>query len=222
MKLLVAEDDTAVAASLVRGLVARGFEVELATDGVLAREALARAAPDLLVLDLMLPRLSGLVLLEQLSTKPHPPIIVLTARTDLGERLRCFELGAADYVPKPFFLDELVARINARLVRRDDAPGRTITFDDVVVDLDQRTVLVAGEPVAMTRHEFDVLVYLGQRPDRAVTREDLCARALSGLDAPEPRTIDSHVARVRRKLATAGARIVTVWGIGYRFSPGGP
>jgi DNA-binding response OmpR family regulator len=222
MKLLVAEDDSAVASNLVRGLTAKGFTVELATDGLLARVALTRFAPDLVVLDLMLPALSGLELLEQLSGKPHPPIIVLTARTDLKERVRCFELGAADYLPKPFFLEELVARIHARLQRRPEAPRRVVNFADVELDLDQRTVTVEKEPISLTRHEFDLLAYLLERPNRAVTREDLSERALSGLDAPEPRTIDSHIARVRKKLGDAGTRIATVWGIGYRFVPDEP
>ncbi len=219
MKLLVAEDDAAVASNLVRGLKAKGFVVELATNGTQARAALERFAPDLVVLDLMLPELSGLDLLEELSARPHPPIIVLTARTDLSERLRCFELGACDYVPKPFFLAELVARINARLTRSPETPRRLLRFADVELDLDQRTVVVSGAAVALTRHEFDVLAYLAQRPGRPVTREDLSARAVSGLDASEPRTIDSHIARVRKKLSAAGERIVTVWGIGYRFVP---
>jgi two-component system OmpR family response regulator len=219
MKLLVAEDDAAVASNLFLGLRARGFVVDLATSGTQARVALERSAPDLIVLDLMLPGLSGLELLEELSGKPHPPIIVLTARTDLNERLRCFALGAVDYVPKPFFLEELVARINARLTRRPETPRRLVRFADVELDLDRRTVSVAQEEVSFTRHEFDVLAYLAQRPGRAVTREDLCERAVSGLESPEPRTIDSHIARVRKKLDAAGERIVTVWGIGYRFVP---
>lgn len=219
MKLLVAEDDAAVASNVVRGLRAKGFVVDLATSGTQARIALERFAPHLVVLDLMLPEFSGLELLEELSVKPHPPIIVLTARTDLNERLRCFELGAVDYVPKPFFLEELVARINARLTRRPETPRRILRFANVELDLDQRTVTVAQEDASFTRHEFDVLAYLAQRPGRAVTREDLSLRALSGLDSPEPRTIDSHIARVRRKLNAAGDRIVTVWGIGYRLVP---
>ena len=219
MKLLVAEDDAAVAANLVRGLRAQGFVVELATSGRQAREAIVRFAPELVVLDLMLPELSGLALLEELSGKAHPPIIVLTARTDLNERLRCFELGASDYVPKPFFLEELVARIRARLVRRPEAPRRILRFADVELDLDRRSVTVAGEDAGFTRHELDLLAYLAQRPNRAVTREDLAERAILGRDAPEPRTIDSHLGRVRRKLGAAGSHVVTVWGIGYRFVP---
>lgn len=217
MRLLVAEDDAGVAASLVTGLKARGFEVTLATSGLQARDELARDEADLVVLDLMLPGLSGLELLEELSTRPHPPIIVLTARTELEERVRCFELGAVDYVPKPFFLEELVLRIRARLDLRTEAPRRVLSFGALEVDLDQREVRMAGDVVTFTRHEFDVLAYLAQRPGRPVSRDDLAAQALSGFDAPEPRTIDSHVARVRRKLGDEAGRVETVWGIGYRF-----
>lgn len=220
MRLLVAEDDAGVAASLVTGLKARGFEVTLATSGLQARDELARDEADLVVLDLMLPGLSGLELLEELSTRPHPPIIVLTARTELEERVRCFELGAVDYVPKPFFLEELVLRIRARLDLRTEAPRRVLSFGALEVDLDQREVRMGGAAVTFTRHEFDVLAYLAQRPGRPVSRDDLAAQALSGFDAPEPRTIDSHVARVRRKLGDEAGRVETVWGIGYRFMAG--
>jgi DNA-binding response OmpR family regulator len=220
VRLLVAEDDAAVAASLVTGLKARGFDVTLATSGTQARVELARDVAQLVVLDLMLPGVSGLELLEELSTRPHAPVIVLTARTDLEERVRCFQLGAVDYVPKPFFLEELVLRIRARLDLRDEAPRRVLAFGALEVDLDQREVRLEGVPVTFTRHEFDVLAYLAQRPGRPVSRDDLAAHALSGFDAPEPRTIDSHVARVRRKLGDEAARLETVWGIGYRLVAG--
>jgi DNA-binding response OmpR family regulator len=221
-RLLVVEDDAGVAASLVRGLREGGFDVELTGDGARAREALAKGGFDLVVLDLMLPGVSGLDLLESLADRPHPPIIVLTARVDLDDRLRCFALGAVDYVPKPFFLEEILARVRARLRIADEAPSRVVTWADIAVDLDRRLVHVRGEPAALTRHEHDILAYLVQRPGRAVTREQLAERALSGMDAPEPRTVDTHVARVRKKLGPEGAAaIATVWGIGYRFAPGG-
>jgi DNA-binding response OmpR family regulator len=222
VRLLVAEDDPGVASGLVRGLREAGFEVELACDGAQAREALARRPPDLLVLDLMLPVLSGIELLESVHERPHPPVIVLTARIDLGERLRCFALGAVDFVPKPFFMEELVARIRARLRLVEEAPTRIVQWADVELDLDRRIARAGGSEIALTRHELDVLAYLAQRPGRAVTREQIAERALSGVEAPEPRTIDTHVARVRKKLGPAGAAaILTVWGIGYRFSPAG-
>ncbi|MEO5728558.1 MAG: response regulator transcription factor [Byssovorax sp.] len=222
VSLLVVEDDASVASGLVRGLREAGFEVELACDGAQAREALVHRAPDLVVLDLMLPVLSGIELLESVKERPHPPVIVLTARADLGERLRCFALGVVDFVPKPFFLEELVARIRARLRLAEEAPSRVVRWADVELDLDRRLVRAGGAEIALTRHELDILAYLVQRPGRAVTREQIAERALSGIEAPEPRTIDTHVARVRKKLGPAGAAaIATVWGIGYRFTPAG-
>lgn len=218
--LLVVEDDPTVAASLVRGLRAAGFEVELVTDGALAREALARKRPELMLLDLMLPRVSGFELLESLEGPARPPVIALTAATNLEERLRCFELGVVDYVPKPFFLEELVARIRARLRLVDEAPRRLIRWGGVELDLDGPHVRVEGSPVALTPQEMAVLAHLAQRPGRAVTREQLAENASALGHAPEPRTIDTHVARLRKKLGERGAAaVVTVWGIGYRFDP---
>lgn len=219
-KLLLVEDDPSVASQLVRGLGAAGFEVELVRDGAQARTVMAAAPPDLMILDLMIPVMSGFQLLEALQGRPHPPIIVLTARTDIAERLRCFSLGAADYVPKPFFLEELIARVRARLPACDGAPRRLVRWAEVELDLDARTVKLAGEPLVLTRYELDVLSYLVQRPGRAIAREQLAERALASLDTPEPRTIDTHVARIRKKLGDRGAAALqTVWGIGYRFIP---
>jgi two-component system, OmpR family, response regulator len=222
-KLLLVEDDPSVASQLVRGLGNAGFQVELVRDGALAREALASAPLDLMILDLMLPGMSGFQLLEALQGRPHPPIIVLTARTDIAERLRCFALGAADYVPKPFFLEELIARVRARLPLGEGAPRRIVRWAEVELDLDARTVKLAGELLELTRYELDVLAYLVQRPGRAIAREQLAERALAALDTPEPRTIDTHVARIRKKLGDRGAAALqTVWGIGYRFLPEEP
>jgi DNA-binding response OmpR family regulator len=220
--LLVVEDDARIAAGLVRGLGEAGFRVELVNDGALALTALGRSRPDLVVLDLMLPVLSGFELLDELQGRPHPPIIAVTARTDLQERLRCFELGVVDYLAKPFFLEELVARIRARLVRPAASPRRLVQWADASLDLDARTVTVAGVVKALTRYELDVLTYLVERSGRAISRQQLAERALAGAswEGPEPRTIDTHVARLRKKLGEeAAAAVETVWGIGYRFAP---
>ncbi len=221
-RILVVEDDASVAQSVVRGLRQAGFEVELANDGAQARLQLAREPPALVVLDLTLPEVSGIELLNSMSERAHAPVIVLTARVDLDDRLRCFALGAVDFVAKPFFLEELIARIRARLRLVEEAPPRVVTWAEVSVDVDRRAVRVSGKPVALTRYELDVLLYLVERPGRAVTRETLAERALSGVDGPEPRTIDTHIARVRKKLGADGGAIRTVWGIGYRFEPDGP
>ncbi len=219
-RIFVVEDDAAIAAGLVRGLRAAGFAVELAVEGHEGARRVLAAAPDLVVLDLMLPGDSGFTVLERIRAHSSVPVVVLTARAALDDRLRCLDLGAEDFLAKPFWMEELVARIRARLRLRDSAPRRVIGFDDVEVDLDARTVCVAGQPVAFTRHEFDLLAYLVERPSRALARLQLADAALPIEGDRDVRTVDSHVARVRRKLGPVGAaRIATVWGIGYRFDP---
>jgi two-component system OmpR family response regulator len=222
-RILVIEDDPPVAAGLVRGLRAAGFAVELATDGTTGARLAVAGGVDAVLLDLMLPGLSGFEVLEALHGRASaPPVIVLTARVELDDRLRAFGLGAADFVPKPFWIEEIVARLRARVPGAAPArPARTIAWADVVVDLDARTLRVAGELVALTRVELDLLAYLVERPGRAVPREQL-SRAVAVVDDREDRderTVDSHVSRLRRKLGAAAAAIATVWGIGYRFDP---
>lgn len=218
-RILVVEDDPGVAAEVVRGLGAAGFDVELATNGRSALACIMKLPPDLVVLDIMLPERSGFDVLHDLRGRVRAPIIVLTARTALTDRLRCFENGAVDYVPKPFFLEELVARIRAHLGHRETKPRRMIRWAAVTVDLDARTAENEGIPIPFTRAEFDVLAYLLDRPGRAISRVTLASDVLSPLEPCNEHTIDTHIARIRRKLGSpAAAAIVTVWGIGYRFA----
>jgi DNA-binding response OmpR family regulator len=217
-RVLVIEDDPGVAAGVVRGLLSAGFEAELATDGRDgARKALGESF-EAVVLDLMLPGQSGMRVLEQLRGRVSMPILVLTARTELADRLACFRLGAADFITKPFWVEELVARLRARLRIASETPKRLLCWADAALDMDGRTVTVAGADVGLTRHEFDLLLHLIERAGRAISREQLIEQVLSPFDEREARTVDSHIARIRKKLGPeAGARITTVWGIGYRF-----
>ncbi|RKH71223.1 DNA-binding response regulator [Corallococcus interemptor] len=220
--ILVVEDDPPIAAGIVRGLKLAGFQVTLATDGPLALEAAEREPPALVVLDLNLPGMDGLELLQAWRHRLRVPILVLTARQELEARLRSFGLGAADYLAKPFWMEELVARIRARLRLPEEDARRTLRWADVSIDLDAHTVSREGTgPVSFTRHELDVLLYLVERPGRAVTREQIADQALPPNEERDTRTVDSHVARIRKKLGPAGAHLRTVWGIGYRFDPEG-
>ncbi len=224
VRVLVIEDDAATAGSLVAGLRRQGFEVELATDGAAGARAALTAAPDVIVLDLLLPGQSGFDVLSQLQPRSSVPVIVLTALSDLSDRLRCFELGAVDFLPKPFWVEELVARIRSRLALRAPRASRIVCWADAEVDLDGRTLRVAGRPAPLTRHELNVLGYLLERPGRAVSRAQLLEHALDPFEERSDRTLDSHIARIRKKLGAHAARaIVTVWGVGYRFErdPGG-
>jgi DNA-binding response OmpR family regulator len=222
LRVLVVEDEATVAATLVQGMRAEGFAVYLATRGEEGVRLAFADPPDAIVLDLILPDRSGFEVLEQIQGRCAAPVLVLTGRLELQDRLRCFELGAADYVAKPFYFEELVARIRSRLRAREGVTPRVVSWADIVVDLDARTVLVAGGPVSLTRSEFDILAYLLERPRLVASRRILAKRTALSLGEPDVRTVDVHVARVRKKLGDAASAIVTVWGIGYRFDPPDP
>ena len=220
-RVLVVEDDPSIAAGIVQGLRRLDFEVELSTNGI---DGVARALGqdfDIVVLDLMLPGQSGFDVLGQLKNRSRVPVIVLTARAGLEDRLASFNLGAADFVSKPFFIEELVARISARLSRpvAPALPARIIRFGQVAVDLDALSVHVAGVLAPLTRTELALLVYLLERPGRAISREQLAGDVLPTLEEASGRTVDAHVARLRKKLGEDALRVMTVWGIGYRFRP---
>jgi two-component system OmpR family response regulator len=223
-RIVVVEDDPGVAAGLVRGLRLAGFEVELATDGNTGARLAMAPEVDAVVLDLLLPERSGFQVLEILQHRPAiPPVIVLSALTELDDRLRAFRLGAVDFVPKPFWVEEVVARLRAHLhVTEPPRSSRVVSWSNAVANVDARTVSVDGEPVALTRFEFDLLAYLLARPGRAIPRAQLASHALGPLDERTDRTVDSHLARIRKKLGpAAAASLATVWGIGYRFDPAG-
>lgn len=215
--ILIVEDDLRVVEGLVQGLHRAGFQTSLAMAGDEGLERILGESFDLVLLDLMLPERTGLEILEAVRARVSVPILVVSARTDLPSRLESFQRGAIDFVPKPFFLEELVARIRARLALTADGPRRELALGDVIVDLDARLVHRGGEDLGLTAHEFNVLAYLRERPGRAATRAQISESALPEGGERSDRTIDSHISRIRRKLGPdAGARIQAVWGIGYR------
>ncbi len=204
----------------MRGLREAGFEVELAPSGIDGAKKALEGTFSAIILDLMLPEQTGFEVLEQLQGRSSIPVLVLTARSDLADRLRCFGLGAADFITKPFWLEELVARLRARLRITSEAPKRIIRWANVALDLDSRLVTVEGTDAGLTKNEFDVLAHLVERQGRAISRDQLAEHALTPFEQRDARTVDSHIARIRKKLgAEGGARIATVWGIGYRFEP---
>lgn len=213
---MVIEDDPSIAAGIVRGFKRSGFEAELACDGVTGIELASHASTDLVILDLMLPALDGITVLQRLRDRCAAPVIVVTARTELETRVGVFALGAIDYLPKPFFIEELIVRAQARLGISAPSRQKLQHFAAVVVDLDAHTVEVAGATVHLTQTEFAILAYLLRRPGQAIARAQLAA-ALSDLDEPSARNLDAHVARLRRKLGDSARCVVTVWGHGYRF-----
>lgn len=216
--ILVVEDDRTMGPLIVSGLIRARFSAELTSDAAGAMEVALTRSIALILLDLGLPDGSGFDVLETLRHRSSTPILVLTARKDLEARLRSFELGAVDWVSKPFYMEELLARIHARLGSRPDAHRvRALRAGPLEIQLDSRRVCLGGEVVPLTPIEYNILTYLVERRARAISRQTLVEATLPPSSAQSDRTVDSHVAHLRQKLGAFGNTIATVWGIGYRF-----
>ena len=220
LRVLVVEDDPQVGPKVVNGLRRAGLDAVLAADGPIAR-SLMDDSWSAIVLDLMLPGIDGFTLLEQWRHRTSAPIIVLTADTRLDARLKSFELGAIDWLPKPFFMEELVTRIRARLgMGAARPPRRRIPLGSAVLDLDRRQVLRDEQVVPLTAHEVNLLEMLVTHPDRAFSRQQLADGALPADGQRSARTVDSHISHLRRKLGDDARPLETVYGIGYVWSEG--
>ena len=215
-KILVAEDDAQLGAQIDEHLRGEGFDVTWVQDG----DAAAATDPRpfaLVVLDLMLPGTYGLDVLKRIRAQSDVPVILLTARDHPADKVRGLELGADDYVTKPFWPEELIARVRARLRRPVMSRAERLVVGGLSIDLGGRQVEVHGEPVELTRVELDLLAALARRPGQAITRQALVDQVLDPDRMGSERTLDVHVSRLRKKLGDEGKRIATVWGIGYRF-----
>ncbi len=227
-RVLVVEDEPDIAALIAYQLTREGFRVETAANGTDALAAVGREIPDLVVLDRMLPGLSGDEVLQTLRTETATrtmPILVLTAKREQEDRIAGFELGADDYLTKPFSPRELVLRVRA-ILRRQDKPagesgGRVVRAGPLAVDVNSHQVLLDGEELHLTPTEFRLLRSLVERSGRTQSRQQLLERAWSVeshiSDRIQTRTVDMHVRRLRSKLGVVGDWIETVRGFGYRF-----
>lgn len=223
--ILVVEDEPQIAETLEAYLRAAGFRTERAATGVRALELVRLAEPDLILLDVMLPELDGLEVLKQVRAHHRTPVILATARTEEVDRLVGLELGADDYVVKPYSFREVVARVKAVLRRsrgEEDTAHEPRRVGRLLVEEDKVRASVDGRTLPLTATEFRLLVCLAAAPGRVFSRTELLERSMPESDALE-RTVDSHLRNLRRKLADAGAAeaLETVRGIGYRLSEGG-
>lgn len=218
MKILVVEDDEKLGKQVKDNLTNAGYETTwLATGNAAMAHDMSPYA--LVVLDLMLPGAHGFDVLKALRSDGHQvPVLVLSARLDATDKVRALELGADDYLTKPFWPEELLARVKARLRRPAlSATGNAVVAGPLRIDLDARTVLVNDATVELTRAEFDFLAALARRPGAAVSRGWLVEHVLDPARDGDERTLDVHVSRLRRKLGDAGACVATVWGVGYKL-----
>jgi DNA-binding response OmpR family regulator len=222
--VLVVEDDARIADILEKNLVAAGYDVSVSVDGGRALADFARVKPALVVLDLGLPGVDGLEVTRRLRRDSAVPILMVTARSSEGDKLLGLEIGADDYIVKPFSTAEVVARVRALLRRSSGALGeRVIEHGGLRIDPARRVVERDGEAVPLTTLEFDLLHFLAQRPGRVFSREALMEHVWGDDRVVDDRSIDSLVSRLRRKLESDPARprwVETVWGAGYRLGEG--
>jgi DNA-binding response OmpR family regulator len=220
--ILVVEDDERISELVVKNLEAAGFRCHGVGNGRAALEAFDRAEPSLIVLDIMLPGLDGLEVTRRIRRRSEVPILILTARTGEGDKVLGLELGADDYLTKPFSTRELVARVRALLRRSSGSfKDEILVRGDLVIDPGRRNVEREGSPVSVTTLEFELLYFLASRPGRVFSREALMSQVWGEDRLVDDRSIDSLISRLRKKLEVDPSRpryIQTVWGAGYRFS----
>jgi DNA-binding response OmpR family regulator len=225
-RVLVVDDEPMVRDVLARYLEKEGYEVDVAEDGEQALDALATQVPDLVLLDLMLPRVDGLEVLRRMRERTPTAVIMLTARGEETDRVVGLELGADDNVTKPFSPREVVARVRAVLRRASTKPSTgtpgIVTVGDLEIDGLGRGAQLRGVPIKLTRKEFDLLLLLASNPGRAFTRSELLEEVWDFAWDGDTSTVTVHVRRLREKIETDPSdprHLVTVWGVGYRFDP---
>jgi DNA-binding response OmpR family regulator len=223
--IAVVEDEPSIAEVVSLYLKRAGFQVQTFADGRAARDALTQRPPDLVILDVMIPGLDGFALTRHLRDRSDVPIILLTSRRDETDRIAGLELGADDYVVKPFSPQELVSRVRAVLRRAKGAQsdtGAALAFPDLTIDPQTRLVTTRDQELTLTAKEFDVLYHLARHPRQVFSRDQLLEAVWGTSDYIDPGTITVHIRRLREKIEADPANpvlLVTVWGVGYKFEP---
>lgn len=227
VRILVVEDEPSLAEVVCLYLKRAGFQVQVAADGKQAMAILEKQIPDFVILDLMLPEIDGLSLTRWLRDRSNVPIIMVTARREEIDRIAGLEMGADDYVVKPFSPQELVSRVRAVLRRtgREQTGAeseRDLSLGDIHISPVSRTVTVRESQIELTAKEFDLLYLLARHPRQVFTREQLLERVWGGAEYIDPGTVTVHVRRLREKIErdpSSPVRLLTVWGVGYKFEP---
>jgi len=221
-RILVVEDDRPVQKALKRLFESEGFAVDIKADGKSALEAFRSAAPSAIVLDLRLPAISGRDVCQEIKQQtPSLPIIILSAASDVSDKVLLLELGADDYVTKPFSPRELLARVRAAIRRsgRVDV-GDVISFDGISINFAKMEVVRDGHLIEFTAREFNALKFLVQNPERVISRDELLSEVWGYQNYPSTRTVDNHILKLRQKLErdpTNPVHFRTVHGVGYKF-----
>lgn len=218
-RILLVEDDEALGEQVAQSLSQAGFEPHWLRDGDVAR----RVEPDdyrAIILDLMLPGTYGMDLLKQYRKTSEVPVLILSARDDTADKIRGLKLGADDYVTKPFFPEELIARVHACLRRPNFVETSKLTIGAIQIDFEARQVWNGDALLALTQVEFDIVALLARRKGAVVSRDAIVDAVLDASNEGSRRTLDVHISRIRNKLGDAATQLETVWGIGYRLGEG--
>ena len=221
-RVLVVDDDPALAEMLTIVLRGEGFDTAVVGDGTRALPAVRELRPDVVLLDLMLPGMNGIDVCRAIRTESGVPIVMLTAKSDTVDIVLGLESGADDYVVKPFKPKELIARIRARVRRTETEPAEQLAIGDVTIDVPAHQVARAGEPIALTPLEFDLLVALARKPWQVFTREVLLEQVWGYRHSADTRLVNVHVQRLRSKVERDPERpevVLTVRGVGYKAGP---
>jgi two-component system OmpR family response regulator len=218
MKMLVVEDNKRLGRFLKRALEEEGYVADLVVDGAGALEQAESIAYDVIVLDWMLPDVDGLTVCKTLRTRGNSaPVIMLTARGEVSERILGLDAGADDYIVKPFDLGEFLARVRAQT--RRETGGQVLVVGPLAIDRLNRRATLSGEPLGLTPREFSILAYLARSAGRVVPRTELLSKVWETTFDPGSNVVEAHVKNLRDKLATNGKMIETVRGAGYRLTP---
>ncbi len=226
-RILIVEDEPSLAEVVSLYLKRAGFQVQAVSDGRQAMVILEKQIPDFVIMDIMLPEVDGLSLTRWLRDRSDVPIIMVTARREEVDRIAGLEMGADDYVVKPFSPQELVSRVRAvlRRVGRDQSGAesdRALSFESIQIDPLTRVVLVNQAQIELTAKEFDMLYLLARHPKQVFTRDQLLERVWGGAEYIDPGTVTVHVRRLREKIESDPSKpekLLTVWGVGYKFEP---
>jgi len=224
-RILVVDDEPTLLSTMQFNLGREGYDVLTATNGEGALAAAREALPDLIILDLMLPGMHGFEICRVLRRETSVPILILTAKSDEIDKVVALELGADDYITKPFSMKELIARVRARLRRAEESPpldpAEVLSAGSIVVDLNRREATRNGDRLELKRREFELLVLLMRARGRVLTREEMLRTVWGYEPFGETRTVDVHIGRLRRKIEDdpqQPAHIITMRGIGYAFN----
>ena len=222
--ILVVDDEATIREVLRRYLEREGFDVQEAADGFAALDLIKLKSPDLIVLDLMLPGIDGLTLTQHLRADRQIPIIMLTAKGEASDRIRGLDLGADDYMAKPFSPQEVVSRVRAVLRRSGANLGQTggssLQLQDLKIDPVSRSVMLKDQPINLTAKEFDLLYYFASHPRQVFSRAQLLDKVWGDELYTDPSTVTVHIRRLREKIEadpSKPAYLLTVWGVGYKF-----